>query len=241
MELMLWVVVVAALALAIGMAVLAWRLLRGDRQRTEARAAMLRRLATDPEAELEPRWQDAAMPPPVFATVGHARPPTGHWMTVVVVMLFVAIGAGTVYGLYPQGIVGSDGESVLSRLTSRRAEALPLELLSLSHRVVDGDFVVAGLIQNPRDGRPSPSVTAVVYVFDNKGDYFASGKAALEFATLAPGAESAFVVRLPETAGVRRFRVGFRATDGSVIAHVDRRGQPLDGTTAGAPSTTEGS
>ena len=94
MELLLWVVLVAALALAVGMAALAWRLLRGDRRRTEARAAMLRHLAFEPEAELEPRWQDAAMPPPVFATRGHAPPTTRRWMVVVAVMLVVRVTTG---------------------------------------------------------------------------------------------------------------------------------------------------
>ena len=32
----------------------------------------------------------------------------------------------------------------------------PLELLSLSHRTEADDFVVAGLVQNPGDGRPRP-------------------------------------------------------------------------------------
>ena len=49
-----------------------------------------------------------------------------------------------------------------------------------------------------------------------------------------PGRGSVFIVRLPKTSGVTRFRVGFRAQDGSVVAHVDRRGQPLPGTTGGA-------
>ncbi|HQX83433.1 MAG TPA: hypothetical protein PKW63_16825, partial [Vicinamibacterales bacterium] len=122
----------------------------------------------------------------------------------------------------------------------RPADAPPLELLSLSHRLEDSDFVVTGLVQNPRDGRPAPPVMAVVYVFNAQGDYFASGKAALEFATLAPGAESPFVVRLPKVSGVNRFRVGFRSVDGAVVAHVDRRGQPIEGTTAGAAAMAEG-
>ena len=96
------------------------------------------------------------------------------------------------------------------------------------------DFVVAGLVQNPSDGKPAPSVMAVVYVFNAQGEYFASGKAALEFAPLAPGAESPFVVRLSKTSGVTRFKVGFRALDGSVVAHVDHRGKPVDGTTGGS-------
>lgn len=251
MELKLLLVLVVALVLAVGLAVLAWQLLRGDRKRTEARAAMLRQLALEPdeeEVDEAPRWQDAAMPPPVFATVSRTPAPSRRWVAVVVATLFMALGAGTVYGLYGPVVAGvaslasAAGETPAApERSTRRVDAQPLELLSLSHRTDNGDFVVAGLIQNPSDGQPAPSVMAVVYVFDAKGDYFASGKAALEFGALAPGAESPFVVRLPKTAGVSRFRVGFRAVDGSVVAHVDRRGKPIEGTTAGAPSMSAGS
>ncbi len=251
MEWMLWVVVVATLALAVGMSVLAWRMLRGDRRRSDARAAMLRHVALEEaepfdagefesEAGPEIRWQDAAMPPPVFAAVEQSRAPSRHWVVGAVVVVFAALGAGTVYGLYPEGPTLADAGSPLSGLIPRRAETRPLELLSLSYQMDDGDFVVTGLVQNPHDGRPSPSVLAVVYVFNTKGDYFASGKAALEFATLAPGAESPFVVRLPKAADVSRFRVGFRTSDGAVVAHVDRRGQPIESTTAAGSSSSEG-
>jgi len=237
----LWgVVVVASLALAVVMAALAWRILRGDRQRADARAAMLRRLAMEPEEEPGPRWQDAMLPPPVFSSIERQPAPTRRWMGAIVVVLFMALGAGTVYGLYPEGLAGAGDGSRLSGFLSRRTEARPLELLSLSYRVEDGDFVVTGLVQNPPTGRPSPTIVAVVYAFDAKGNYFASAKAPLAFDTLAPGAESPFVVRLPQTAGVSRFRVGFRSTDGSVVAHEDRRGQPIEGTTAGAPLPAEG-
>ncbi len=250
MELTLWMILVGALALAVAMAALAWRLLRGDRQRTDTRAAMLRHLALEPEVdhqvahEVAPelRWQDATMPPPVFATVSRTVAPARSWMAIVVVVLFMALGAGTVYGLYGPITtrVAQGNKSPAPERAARAADAPPLELLSLSHRIEETDFVVTGLIQNPRDGRPAPPVMAVVYVFNAQGDYFASGKAALEFATLAPGAESPFVVRLPKITGVNRFRVGFRSVDGAVVAHVDRRGQPIEGTTAGIAPLTEG-
>jgi hypothetical protein len=247
MDWTLWMTLVGALGLAIAMAVVAWRLLRGDRQRTDARSAMLRQLAFEPEtapqeAEPEQRWQDATMPPPVFATVSRTEAPSRSWVAVLVAVLFVALGAGTVYGLYgPIATrVAQNNSSPAPERSARPADAPPLELLSLSHRLEESDFVVTGLVQNPRDGQPAPPVMAVVYVFNAQGDYFASGKAALEFATLAPGAESPFVVRLPKVSGVNRFRVGFRSVDGAVVAHVDRRGQPIEGTTAGAAPVADG-
>jgi hypothetical protein len=242
MDTMMWVVLVGALALAIGMAVVAWRLLRRDRERSEARAAMLRQLAFEPEPVLHERVFQAptvmSFEPAFGATVDRPPPPTRRLMAVAVVIVFMAVGAASVYGIYKPGTYdGTGGTGGIGNVgNTRRGEVAPLELLSLSHRTEADDFVVAGLVQNPGDGKPAPSVMAVVYVFNAKGEYFASGKAALEFAPLAPGAESPFVVRLPRTPGVTRFRVGFRAQDGSVVAHVDRRGQPIEGTTGGATS-----
>ena len=259
MDTMMWVILAAALALALGMAVVAWRLLRSDRERTEARAAMLRQLAFEPEPALNERaFQapiEASFEPAFGATVDRTAPPTRRLMAVAVIVVFMAIGAASVYGIYgtssedgADGAAartnarddGAGGTDATARKTSRRGEAAPLELLSLSHRSEAGDFVVAGLVQNPGGGRPAASVMAVVDVFNANGEYFASGKAPLEFAPLAPGAESPFVVRLPKTAGVTRFRVGFRAQDGSVVAHVDRRGQPIGGTTPNNPSQSGG-
>ncbi|NQW02644.1 MAG: hypothetical protein HQ485_01290 [Acidobacteria bacterium] len=236
---MLWVVLVVALVLALGMAALAWRLLGGDRQRTDARAAALRRMAFEPEPELEPAaefsqdlllWRDVEMPLPMFVAPTHSRSRSRRWMPTMIVALFVTLGAGTVYGIYGPEV------GPLSAFTTwvwRHTDALPLELVSLTHGVDRGDFVVTGLLQNPPTGQMAPNVMAVVYAFNAKGEYFASGKALLEFSPLAPGAESPFVVRLPKTSGVSRFRVGFRANDGTVVAHVDHRGQPVEGTQTG--------
>jgi hypothetical protein len=260
MDTMMWVVLIGALVLAIGMAVFAWRLLRGDRERTEARAAMLRQLAFEPEPVLNDRvFQAPTFAPiePAFgATVDNTPASSRRLMAVGVVIVFMAVGAASVYGLYKptitddtgtgrsslnsSGTEPSTGTGATVTKATRRGEVAPLELLSLSHRTEADDFVVAGLIQNPGDGKPTPSVMAVVYVFNAQGEYFASGKAALEFAPLAPGAESPFIVRLPKTSGVTRFRIGFRAQDGSVVAHVDRRGQPIGGTTGGTTNTSGG-
>ena len=253
MDAMMWVILAGALTVAIGMAVFAWRVLRGDRERTEARAAMLRQMAFEPEPALQERVFQAptfaTIEPAFSATMDREPAPTRRLMAVGVVVVFMAIGAASVYGLYGPdtedggngaAVTGNDGGTVGdarvaggSSKRSRRGEVVPLELLSLSHRSESDDFVVAGLVQNPADGRLTSSVMAVVYVFNAKGEYFASGKAPLEFAPLAPGAESPFIVRLPKTSGVTRFRVGFRAQDGSVVAHVDHRGQPIGGTTGG--------
>ena len=43
------------------------------------------------------------------------------------------------------------------------------------------------------------------------------------FTTLAPGEESPFVIRVPLTSAIERYRIGFRTEDGRVLSHVDRR------------------
>jgi hypothetical protein len=236
MDTMMWIILTGTLAVAIGMAVFAWRVLRGDRERTEARAAMLRQMAFEPEPALQERVFQAptfaTLEPAFSATMDRTPPPTRRLMAVGVVVVFMAIGAASVYGLYGESDDVARPESQGPE-NKRRGEIAPLELLSLSHRSEADDFVVAGLVQNPADGRLTASVMAVVYVFNARGEYFASGKAPLEFAALAPGAESPFVVRLPKTPGVTRYRVGFRTENGAVVAHVDHRGQPIAGTTGG--------
>jgi hypothetical protein len=99
----------------------------------------------------------------------------------------------------------------------------PLELLSLQHAQEDGTLVISGLVQNPRGSAPLLGVQAAVVLFSADGGMLASSRAPIDFATLAPGDESSFVVRVPATAGVARYRVGFRGGDDRVLGHVDRR------------------
>src|SRR5439155_12200115 len=94
-----------------------------------------------------------------------------------------------------------------------------------------GAFTVTGLVQNPLNGQAARKIVAVVYLFDRDGNYFAGGKAALDFTVLPPGDESPFVVHIPNAGRVTRYRVGFRSEEGGVVAHVDRRGQTPGGTT----------
>jgi hypothetical protein len=101
--------------------------------------------------------------------------------------------------------------------------AVPLELLSLRHAQQDGRFTVAGVVQNPRDGASLARIAATVSVFGPGGAQLASGRAPLDFTTLAPGAESPFVIEVPVAQPVTRYRIGFRGDAGQVIEHVDRR------------------
>jgi hypothetical protein len=99
----------------------------------------------------------------------------------------------------------------------------PLELLSLRHTQQDGMFTITGLVQNPRAGRELSGVKATLFVFGPGGSFITSGRAPLDFTALGPGDESPFVIRVPVTGDIARYRVGFRGDDNRVLAHVDRR------------------
>jgi hypothetical protein len=107
--------------------------------------------------------------------------------------------------------------------TPPAAEPLPLELLSLRHLQQAQTLTVTGLVQNPRAGAPLSGIVATAFVFGPDGTFLSSSRAPLDFTTLGPGDESPFVVTVPVTGAVSRYRIGFRAEDGRVIAHVDKR------------------
>src|SRR5450830_394754 len=94
-----------------------------------------------------------------------------------------------------------------------------LELLSLRDSRQPEALTITGLVQNPRGGAPLSRVTVTAYAFDDKGAFLASGRALIDVTALAPGDESPFVVSVPVTETVARYRIGFRDQDGRVIAH----------------------
>jgi hypothetical protein len=101
----------------------------------------------------------------------------------------------------------------------------PPELLSVHHAREGDTLTISGLVRNPISGATLSHVSALVLVFDRSGDFVASGQAALEFATFAPGDESPFRIVIPNIAEVGRYRVAFRTDEGR-LEHVDRRSSP---------------
>lgn len=99
----------------------------------------------------------------------------------------------------------------------------PLELLSLRYSQESDRLVISGMLQNPRGASPVSHVVATVFVFGSDGAFLTSGRAPLDFITLTPGEESPFVVNVPVTGQVTRYRVGFRTEDGRVLPHIDKR------------------
>jgi hypothetical protein len=161
-----------------------------------------------------------------------ARTPSRMPLVAAALAVVMLASAGTVYAVYrPQLISAAWRTPPDDRVP---ANTIPLELLSLSETTAtDGTFTVTGLVGNPATSHAARGVAAVVYLFDREGHYFATARAPIDLASLAAGDQSPFVVKVPHGAGVARYRVGFRQSDGSVAAHVDKRGERVDGMTEG--------
>jgi hypothetical protein len=196
---------------------------RADRRRSTARVAALRQLAgeAEPAGELPLGEIELEVPASHAATEGDRpmfdeRPAASPWPRRAAAALVVAaVAAAAGYALLPTR--GSEPASAGARTPA------PLELLSLRHTQEKERLVVTGLVQNPRAGEPLSRIVATAFLFAADGTFLASGRAPLDFSTLAPGDESPFVVSVPVTGTVARYRIGFRGEDGRVIAHVDRR------------------
>lgn len=230
------IVTLVSLAVAIVMSLVAWRLVREERERSEARVeALAHDMSSEPDdaAGEAPVLRVASRPAAVggVAERGEAAPAAAlfevpqapasppAWRRLGAVVIIGAVLVGSVIGV---AVLLADRPS---STTAAPAETLaaPLELLSLRHAQQEGTFTVTGLVRNPARGAPAERVTAVVFLFDARGGFLASGRAPLDFTRLAPGEESPFVVAIPAPAGVARYRVSFRKDEGGIVAHVDRR------------------
>jgi hypothetical protein len=199
------VITVVSVVVAVALAAYAWHLNRLDAQRSAARVRALA-AAIDGSAANAPALFDRDP-----QSVVHGRP-----------LLKVAIGFAMAVGIIV--LIAMSGDRHAS--PARSASAAPaagqesLELLSMRHDREGDVLKVTGLVRNPGPA-PGP-MTAVVFAFDRDGGFVASGRAPLEFATIAAGDESPFQVTIPGVKDVGRYRVSFRTSD-AVVRHVDRR------------------
>jgi hypothetical protein len=131
--------------------------------------------------------------------------------------IIVLLALATMYFVSGQ----PDANAVPARAAAG-AVNLPLELVSL-RQARDGEtLTVSGTVRNPSAATDRRQVAAVVFLFDRKGSFVASGRAPLDYQALAPGDESPFVITVSGAADVSRYRVSFREGD-DVLPHVDRR------------------
>ena len=218
MDLLLIGIAALSLILAIGMGLILFKVLSDERQRSDARVAALAAAASTVDLPLASRPDDFTLSDRVvsqndlFVTTEKVSP----WPR----RAAVAAALAAVLGL------GGYAAAALSSLAvNAPAATAPLELLSLQHTQEGSTLTVTGLVRNPRTGVAKAQIFAAAVLFGTDGNFLTSGRAALDFTSLAPGDESPFVIAVPVNGTVARYRVGFRAPDGSVIAHVDRRAE----------------
>jgi hypothetical protein len=223
MNTILLLITICAVAVAVRAGIALVLAYRQERSRSEARVMALQQMAAEAGDPIAPAaialddfdtFDDEAPSRPMFT--GEREPaPWGRRALAAAAMASVVVVAG--YVLLPR----SGGSATAPAVAS--ATPAPLELLSLRHTAETGRLVITGLVQNPRSGAPLSRIVATAFLFAADGTFLASGRAPLDFSTLGGGDESPFVVNVPVTSPVARYRIGFRSEDGQVIAHVDRR------------------
>lgn len=154
----------------------------------------------------------------LFQEITEASPVRRHFAGIagVAAMLAIAILGWT-------QVHGRDATPPAQSTIAAASSSPSLELLSLRHSREGNTLTVAGLVQNSGGSAPLSNVQATVFVFGTTGTLITSGRAPIDFTSLAPGEESPFVIRVPVSGNVARYRVGFRGADDRVLAHVDRR------------------
>ena len=221
MDFVLVSITALSLILAIAMGVVLFTVLREDRQRSDARVAALAAASAQFELPLARRDPEARREPDrivrtsndLFAVSSEPSP----WVRRLGVAAALAVAIGGIgYLVLPAG-------SAEPPASAAAPQSLPLELLTLSHTTQPSGLTISGTIYNPRGGAPVSQVSAAAVLFGPDGNFLTSARAPVDFTTLRPGEESPFVITVPVAGVVARYRVGFRAADGSVIAHVDRR------------------
>lgn len=193
-------------------AVIAWRVLRVEQLRSQARVkALAAAIDEDVAAEYAPipiAGADTLFRAPAARLTG--RP-----------MLRALVVIGMVLALGAAAAVSRDD----APQTPASAMPTALELLSTQHTLSDGMLAVTGLVRNPSAASRLRRVTAVVFAFDREGAFLASGRAPVDFAVLDSGDESPFTVSVPNADRAARYRVSFR-TDEGLVRHVDQRARP---------------
>lgn len=212
MNTILLVITVVSVLAAVGTGWFALRLWREERLRSDVRVALLTELA-----------RPAGAAPDVMAgDLFRTRSEVAAWprRMAIAAALVTAVGLG----MYAYSTAGSGGPAAAP---AGDTAPKPLELVSLGHTREGATLVVTGLVQNPRDGSRRTRIVASATLVDAGGAPVGGGRAPLDVATLEPGDESAFSIRIPAPGAVARYRVSFRGADDSPLAHVDRRDPTL--------------
>ena len=205
----LLVVSIVSVLGAVGALLYAVHLTRAERLRSEARVAALTAAMDGTPADADATSMFERTPRSGLQGRPLLKLGIGFTMAVLLIVL-VAMNSDR------------HGPSAEERQSAAAGHSTPaLELLSMRHTRTGDGLTVTGLVRN-QSAADTASITAVVFVFDRDGGFVASGRAPLEFGSVARGDESPFKVTIPDVKDVGRYRVSFR-TPAGIVPHVDRR------------------
>jgi hypothetical protein len=222
-------ITICSLLIAATFAGVAWRVLRDEQRRGEARIAALG-AAMDGVVDTATAWTPsrAAATEGALRLFDSERPPGFRRAPLttlaigvaaaVVVVVAIAMTSGRARAPEP---VDAAAPATTAAADSAAGHA-PLELVSMQSARAGDALTVTGLVRNT-DATPAHGLIAVVFAFDDAGHFVSSARAPIGVVTLGPDDESSFRVTVPNAAGARRYRVSFR-TEAGVVRHLDRRG-----------------
>jgi hypothetical protein len=211
-------VTLISLVVAAASGFIAWRSVRREHLRSDARVAWLASSIDSSSADDEPgpgdafTWFDREAEPGVATAIVEEPAHSSTRRP----LLTAAAGLAVVLAIV-----------VLIAMSGNRSDPKPaaptlmesLELLSLGASRDGTTLAVTGVVRNRAD-EPLDAVSAIVSAVDAHGRPVGSGRSLLT--ALSPGDESRFVVTISRVSGVARYRVSFRGATG-LIRHVDRR------------------
>jgi hypothetical protein len=204
MDAALVTVTILTLALAATMSLVAWRVVRDERRRSDARvAALAAGIHGEPPAADHELF---ATPAPVerrFAIIG---------------------GAALVLGLVAAAAVvfTASAPKATAVATAPASTAAPLELVELNHVRDRETLIIRGAVRNPASGAMMQHVAVIVSGFAADGTPAPAVSMPIESEVLAPDTQARFTAVLANAVAVERYRVRFEI-DGRVLEHVDDR------------------
>ena len=236
-----WIGMTASMLIAACASMVALRQMWEGRARTAARIEALRSAAfTSGAAVLATGVDDAPgapegmnhAPPAMFSAAEEVPSQARRWIALA------AVGGATHIVAAVALLQTSPAELAATPAATSRTPAAntsapgpgavgspaPIALLALRHTAGrDARLTVTGLVQNVSMAHTLRGVITVVSVFDRQGTRLATREAALELPVISPGRESPFVANIANVRDVARYEVAFRLSDGTSLAHVDRR------------------
>jgi hypothetical protein len=199
-------------AAAIVFGYLAWHARREEQARSDARVAALAS-AVDGD---EPGDSES---PVMFARDSHVAVRRSPIMSAAAgIGVTVALVVGAAMATRQPATTAVD---VASPPATPGIEAR-LELLAMRDARDRDMMTISGLVRHGGRGGETDHITAVVRAYGRDGRLITTGTAPLEIPRLRPGQESRFTVSLPDAAGVQRYRLTFRGSQG-IVRHVDLR------------------